>query len=192
MEFCECDALKKFTAPASLASIETYAFSGCGALSEVTFSDSLKSVAYGAFHDCDSITVVNIGKNVTSFGVAVFSGCDMLTAINVDAENKNYVSVDGVLFNKAMTTLMQYPSAKSGEEYSIPETVTTLDSYSFFANQSLKNIALPKSVTTIGTDCFESGVLLEHIKYAGSEADFANVKCTENEFLSESGVLIFN
>jgi hypothetical protein len=36
-----------------------------------------------------------------------------------------YSSVDGVLFNKSQTTLIQYPSGKSGH-YSIPDSVTSI------------------------------------------------------------------
>ena len=42
-----------------------------------------------------------------------FDNCTSLTSINVDALNPAYSSVDGVLFDKAQTTLLQFPDGQS-------------------------------------------------------------------------------
>ena len=52
-------------------------------------------------------------------------GCTSLTAITVDAANPAYSSVDGVLFDKSQTTLLQYPDGKAGA-YTIPDSVTSI------------------------------------------------------------------
>ena len=61
---------------------------------------------------CTSLTSVTIPSSVTSIGDGAFADCTSLTAITVDALNPVYSSVDGVLFNKSQTTLVQYPGAK--------------------------------------------------------------------------------
>ena len=45
--------------------------------------------------------------------------------MTVDTNNPAYSSVDGVLFNKSQTTLIQCPGAKTGS-YTIPNSVTSI------------------------------------------------------------------
>ena len=71
-------------------------------------------------------------------------------------KNEYYTSTDGVLFNKDMTKLINYPIGKSGSEYTVPDSVTSLEAYSFFSCTSLKKVRIPKSVTSIGDCAFYS------------------------------------
>src|SRR4029453_14297274 len=81
------------------------------------------STGIAAFNGCTSLTSVTIPNSVTSIGVYAFSGCTSLSAITVEALNSFYSSIDGVLFNKSQTTLIQYPGGKAGS-YTIPNSVT--------------------------------------------------------------------
>lgn len=49
-----------------------------------------------------------------------------LKEINVAKDNPYYASRDGVLFNKDFTELIRYPAGKTGESYTIPNTVTSI------------------------------------------------------------------
>ena len=62
-----------------------------------------------AFNCDERIQVISIGKSVTSIANKAFYSCYALREIRVDADNPNYCSVDGVLFNKDMTELICYP-----------------------------------------------------------------------------------
>jgi len=89
------------------------------------------AIANSAFLDCSSLTSIIIPDSVTSIGSYAFWRCTSLMAINIPVDNPNYVSVDGILFNKNMTVLIQYPEGKSEEDYSIPDSVTTIGSSAF-------------------------------------------------------------
>ena len=69
----------------------------------------------------------------------------------MDALNSFYSSVDGVLFNKSQTTLIQCPGGKAGS-YTIPDSVTSIGDYAFASCTSLTSVTIPNSVTSIG-DC---------------------------------------
>jgi hypothetical protein len=95
------------------------------------------------------VTSITIPATTTTIQDQPFGSGIGITVITVDPANPNYKSVDGVLFNKAGTTLIQYPQAKSGTSYTIPSGVTTIGSYAFSCAINLSTITIPDNVTTI-------------------------------------------
>ena len=100
------------------------AFASCSSLTSITIPNSVTSIGVGAFLDCSSLTSITIPNSVTSIGEWAFSRCSSLTSINVDANNANYCSIDGVLFSKDKTILIQFPIGNTRSEYIIPNSVT--------------------------------------------------------------------
>ena len=94
------------------------------------------------------------GKSVTSIGFDTFSGCTSLSTINVATGNKNYVSVNGVLYNKDKTAIIRYPAGKKDKNYKIPDGVMSIDSKAFANNTTLTSVTIPNSVTSIGRGAF--------------------------------------
>ncbi|MDR2849327.1 MAG: leucine-rich repeat domain-containing protein [Verrucomicrobiota bacterium] len=147
--FSECAGLTSVTLPASVTSIGRIAFQCCSGLTSVTLPDCAISIGEQAFYDCRSLTSVSIPARVASIGTGAFRDCRSLSAIDVSVSNRNYASVDGVLFNKARTVLMQYPTGKQGASYVVPDGVTTIDVFVFEGCRGLTSVTLPASVTTI-------------------------------------------
>ena len=75
---------------------------------------------------------------------------------SVSADNPNYSSVSGVLFNKEKTILMYYPAAKPTTSYTILDGVTKIDNYAFSNCSSLASIDIPDSVISIGDYAFSN------------------------------------
>jgi hypothetical protein len=88
-------------------------------------------------------------------------------AIDVSVDNPNYSSVDGVLFNKDQTTLMQYPQGKSGA-YAIPDSVTRIGFYAFYRCTNLTSITIGNGVTSIGEWAFRFCRSLTSITFLGT------------------------
>ena len=103
-----------------------------------------------AFIDCENITEVNIPSTINSIGDRAFESCISLTSFNVSSENANFCSENGILFNKAKTTLLQYPPAKADTGYSIPDGVTKIGDGAFGDCDKLTVMTIPGSVATIG------------------------------------------
>jgi hypothetical protein len=127
--------------------------------------DGVTEIADDAFGQSSAIIVVDIPSSVTKLDF--FNDCNMLTTINVDSENPNYASVDGVLFNKDMTKLIDYPGGKLGE-YTIPDSVTEIGSGSFANSNMLTVVTIPDSVKTIGNYAFQSCEALESVTIPNS------------------------
>ncbi len=114
------------------------------------------SIGAYAFEDCTSLASVTIPESITSIGVNAFCRCTSLSLIDVAETNENYCSIDGVLFNKNVTTLIGYPAGKNNDEYLIPNSVTRIGYGAFFGCTSLSLITIPDSVTNIEGFAFAS------------------------------------
>lgn len=106
-----------------------------------------------AFAGCLGLTNVTLGSGVMELGASVFSGCTNLVTIKVHALNPVFSSVDGVLFDRHRTVLIQFPEGKDGS-YAIPKTVTRLGAGSFAHCRRLSGIVIPYSVTTVEDGAF--------------------------------------
>ncbi|MEJ6493714.1 MAG: leucine-rich repeat protein [Actinomycetes bacterium] len=119
----------------------------------VVIPDGVTSIGSYAFF-FSSLTSIDIPSSVTTIAGNAFRITKSLTSVTVDGANSNFSSSAGVLFNKLSTTLLTYPSAKSGTSYSIPSSVTSIGDYAFDFAVSPTSIDIPSSVTSIGSYAF--------------------------------------
>ena len=161
--FFECEFLTSITIPEGVTSIGDWAFDECYALRTVTIPDSVTSIGDLAFYCCENLTSIIIPDSVTSIGEGAFSKCSTLTTIEVGAGNVNYTEVNGVLFNTDKTLLHTYPADKTGANYTIPDSVTSIGTSAFRECTSLTNITIPDSVTSIGYAAFRECTNLNSI-----------------------------
>ena len=165
--FYMCTGLTSVTIPNSVTSIGRWTFEDCRGLTSVTIPNSVTSIGVAAFSGCTGLTSVTIPNSVTSIGSSAFASCTGLTSIDVASDNSNYCSVDGVLFNKDKTTLIQYPGGKQGS-YTIPNSVTSIGDYAFFECSGLTSVTIPNSVTSIGEFAFSGCTSLTSVTIPNS------------------------
>ena len=149
--FYQCTKLTNVTIGGGIIGI--LAFYGCTSLTSITIGNSVTNIGYGAFSDCTSLTNIVIPKYVTSIGIEAFAICNSLTAIAVDTNNQFYSSLNGVLFDKNQTTIIEFPGGLGGS-YMIPGGVTNIAEKSFYDCTYLSNITIPNSLTSIGNQAF--------------------------------------
>jgi hypothetical protein len=147
--FYKCRSLTGITIPAGVTAIGGRAFYECSSLTAITIPAGVTSIGDYAFYECTSLTGITIPASVTKVGDGAFYDCSSLAEITVDGRNPAYTSVNGVLFDKAKTKLVQYPQGKRGA-YSIPAGVTAIEGNAFFRCVSLTAITIPAGVTETG------------------------------------------
>jgi hypothetical protein len=165
--FSSCTSLTSLTIPNSVTSINEGVFSDCTSLTNVAIPNSVTSIGDFAFSDCTSLSSVTIPASVTNIEESAFDSCYGLTAINVDTLNPVYSSVNGVLFNKSQTMLIQFPVGKAGS-YTIPNSVTSVGDFAFYDCTSLTSVTIGNSVTSIGSYAFEYCTSLRAVYFQGN------------------------
>lgn len=146
--------IKRVVVGSGVTSIGDSAFA-CSSLTSVSIGDSVTSIGEKAFSVCNRLTSVTIPDSVTSIDQLAFYGCRNLTGFQVDPQNRNYCSIDGVIFDKSKKTLVLYPSGNPASDYVIPSSVTSIGEKAFYhCSRNLANITIPNSVTSIGDSAF--------------------------------------
>ena len=152
--FMSCTKLTNINIPSIVETIGNNAFSSCTSLTRITIPNSVTKIETDAFYG-SGLTSVTIPSRVTTIGTGAFKSCPNLLEIIVEEDNQNYSSVDGVLYNKDKTKLIQCPAGKTGT-FEIPEGITLIESYAFSGCSKLTKVTIPESVKTIVEYAFTS------------------------------------
>ena len=165
--FSGCTSITSIVIPNSVIYLGDGAFEGCTNLSSVSIGTGVTGFPYLLFQDCTSLINLTVPSNILIINPESFYGCLNLANINIDSNNPNFTSIDGVVFNKNITTLVLYPIGKIGS-YSIPNTVTSIGAESFLNCTNLTNITIPDSVTSIEQVAFQGCSALTTINIPNS------------------------
>ena len=188
--FLNCWGLSEVKLGNAVASIGDDAFGFAKALKTIDIPDSVKTIGAEAFAR-GALTEISIGKDVAAIGDSAFLDCESLKAINVAAGNAVYSSKDGVLFDKSGETLIQYPSAKEGTVYVVPDGVKTIGVKAFYQNAILEKVELSNSVISIEKAAFSysqiKNITLGNSLESIAEAAFE--RCTNLENVTFPGTL---
>jgi hypothetical protein len=125
--FADCVRLKELKLPSTTKVIEAEALRGCTSLRELHLPGTITQIEPSS--DCSSLEVIDIGGN-----------------------NTHYQSVDGVLLDKDIKTLIWFPQGRTAD-YLVPGSVTTIETGAFRGSQC-RHITLGKQITEIGAGVF--------------------------------------
>ena len=152
--FWSCSSMTMAAIPGTVTSIGNNAFFGCTGMTNVIISNGVGSIGNNAFNDCTNLTSVTIPTSVTNIGAGPFEYCTSLTNISVNVANPDYLSLNGILFDKSQSSLIQYPVGARAGTYNISHNVTSIGQFAFYGCSSLANVTIPDSVTNIGDWAF--------------------------------------
>ncbi len=126
---------------------------GTVVIPDTTNGYPVSAIADEAFYGNSTLTNLTIPGSVTNIGVFEFQNCSDLTNVTVDGANPNYASAGGVLFDKAMATLLECPGGLAGS-YTIPDGATSIANDAFYYCLRLSGVTIPNTVTSIGDEAF--------------------------------------
>lgn len=174
--FSGCSSLKDVTMGENITSIGEMAFHNCDSLTSVTIEDGVTNIGDSAFAYCDSLASIVIPKSVINIEECAFRSCDSLKSITVEEDNDSYKDIDGNLYSKDGTILMQYAIGKTVNTFIIPEGITSIGSYAFYDCDSLVIVTIGNGVENIGDlafyncDSLSSIIVPESVTSIGEKA----------------------
>ena len=159
--FSGCKNLESVALPESLTTFGYNAFGSCKSLKVVKIPSKVTTIPYKCFDSCSSLESVTIPEGVTTIGDYAFSGCNLnalalpesLEAIGSSAFSGNQ-SLKSVNIPAKVKTIGAWAFSFCGlTDLVIPEGVQTIDGSAFYGN-SLQNLTLPSTITSIGNEAF--------------------------------------
>lgn len=145
--FHGCNKLTRITMPDSVLIVGGWVFEDCTSLTDIALSNNLTIIGNMAFWRCNALTSIYIPKNVNKIVDGAFS-CENLVEYQVSSENEYFASVNGVLYDKALTRVIKCPVGKKGT-YIIPNGVEIVSQEAFSGCEKLTDVILPDSLKSI-------------------------------------------
>jgi len=148
-----------------------YRYSGVSIVHELDIPDEqdgkpVVEIMRYAISSAEYLTKITIGKNVKTIDYWAITNCPSLEEIIVHPDNPYFESHEGILYNKGMTELRIYPTAKTklvkdsagkvtgGAEFVVPDTVKTIAETAFYLCGNLYKITFNEGLKTVGNYAF--------------------------------------
>ena len=171
MAFGWCPNLEQVVFNEGLLDIKDYAFASCSAIKEIIIPDTVTNLGNNAFVWNSSLENVILGNGVVSIGNYAFEGCENLKNITT---GNNIKSVGQEVFSDCNSLL----------KFSIPN-ITTIPTKMFYNCYSLKEIEIPKTVTSVGNSAFYACYGITDVYYKGDKDAWAAINLgSDNEPLT--------
>ena len=129
------------------------------------------AIAAGAFKST-RVSAIEIPETVSKIADGAFAGCTKLSYISVSLRNEDFRSVDGVLYDAGMKTLICYPGARADQTLSIPSSVTVIAPYAFSDCTTLKTVEFAGSSSEWkGVNVGDDNAVLANAKVSYAKED---------------------
>lgn len=162
--FQNAQNLERVTLPETVKIIKDSAFDDCKNLTDISFPPSLTEMGAWAFHGCDKLTKIELPQAISRIGTYAFGSCEALTEIAVPLQNEFYLSLDGDLYSKDKTVLLQYAIGKCNTAFRLPDETKRVAFRALSDAFNLQYIDL-NEVETVEDKAFYYATALKKITY---------------------------
>ena len=162
--------------------IESDAFRNCTSLEQMELPENVTDIGWNAFYSCTSLKSIKIPKNLKICRSESFSGCPSLNSVYIEDLLQWLNMEEGPRFYSS-NSIAYYIDGELLEDLVIPQEITGIRNYAFYAGKSIKTVTFHEKVETIGESAFSGCENLEltrdklpnYLKIIGSSA-FSNCK----------------
>ena len=170
--FAGCSALERVTAKGTITAIGNGAFGSVTdwndqetadtALTEIPDLSQVTSIGDRAFYGCSALETVDL-HSVTTMGYPAFQGCDALSG-EIDLSKLEVIPGHAFCYDPNITSVITCPTLRSIGDWafiwadistiSLPETLNSIGTYTFYKASLSGTVALPDSLTQLGASAF--------------------------------------
>lgn len=158
--------------------IDNYAFFQCTNLTDVVINGCVSFIGQSAFNGCSSLTSINLPEGLTVLGDCALLKCAIkelstpstLVAIRYQAlqECANLTTLD---LSNGLDSICEQAFYKDPKlnKLILPITLKYIGKNAFLGNNGIKELTIPKSVSSIESFCFFDCYGIEKISFEGGE-----------------------
>lgn len=170
--FAGCSALERVTAKGTITAIGNGAFGSVTdwkdqeiadtVLTEIPDLSQVTSIGDRAFYGCSALETVDL-HSVTTMGYGAFQGYDALSG-EIDLSNLEVIPGHAFCYDPNITSVITCPTLRSIGDWafiwadistiSLPETLNSIGTYTFYKASLSGTVALPDSLTQLGASAF--------------------------------------
>lgn len=209
--FAHCELLEQISLPEGLTSIGANAFYNCASIEQFNLPDSVESIGNYAFGKCASLETVSLSKSLSTVGNWVFASCNSLINLTISPENANYYSAGNCIIERGTQTLVlgclgsiipndgtikiighhAFASQETLVSITLPDSVTTIETYAFDGCSSLVSVDLGIFFTTFERRSFTNCPSIEYFTYPGTTADFTAYVEQDTDYMETGKNVIY-
>ena len=187
--FAGCSALERVTAKGTITAIGNGAFGSVTdwndqetadtALTEIPDLSQVTSIGDRAFYGCSALKTVDL-HSVTTMEYGAFQGCDALSG-EIDLSNLEEIPGHAFCYDPNITSVITCPTLRSIGDWafiwadistiSLPETLKSIGTYTFYKASLSGTVALPDSLTQLGASAFSGCEKVEAIQIGSGLTD---------------------
>lgn len=177
--FAGCSALERVTAKGTITTIGNSAFKSDTALTEIPDLSQVTSIGDRAFYGCSALKTVDL-HSVTTMEYAAFQGCDALSG-EINLSNLEVIPGHAFCYDPNITSVVTCPTLRSIGDWafiwagistiSLPETLNSIGTYTFYKASLSGTVALPDSLTQLGASAFSGCEKVEAIQIGSGLTD---------------------
>lgn len=177
--FAGCSALERVTAKGTITAIGNSSFKSDTALTEIPDLSQVTSIGDRAFYGCSALETVDL-HSVTTMEYAAFQGCDALSG-EIDLSNLEVIPGHAFCYDPNITSVVTCPTLRSIGDWafiwagistiSLPETLNSIGTYTFYKASLSGTVALPDSLTQLGASAFSGCEKVEAIQIGSGLTD---------------------
>ena len=177
--FAGCSALERVTAKGTITAIGNSAFKSDTALTEIPDLSQVTSIGDRAFYGCSALKTVDL-HSVTTMEYGAFQGCDALSG-EIDLSKLEEIPGHAFCYDPNITSVITCPTLRSIGDWafiwadistiSLPETLKSIGTYTFYKASLSGTVALPDSLTQLGASAFSGCEKVEAIQIGSGLTD---------------------
>lgn len=177
--FAGCSALERVTAKGTITAIGNSAFKSDTALTEIPDLSQVTSIGDRAFYGCSALKTVDL-HSVTTMEYGAFQGGDALSG-EINLSNLEEIPGHAFCYDPNITSVITCPTLRSIGDWafiwadistiSLPETLKSIGTYTFYKASLSGTVALPDSLTQLGASAFSGCEKVEAIQIGSGLTD---------------------